>query len=173
MDRDGVLNQAIIKDGIPYPPKSAGEIKLLGGVVKAITLLKANNIIPIVVTNQPDVSRGITTRTEVMKINRLITSNTGIDHIYTCFHDDHDNCNCRKPLPGLILKSANDLGINLKSSYVIGDRWRDISAGQAAGCNSFFIDYSYAEKLPSPPFVRVSSLLEAVVMITGGKSGII
>jgi D-glycero-D-manno-heptose 1,7-bisphosphate phosphatase len=167
IDRDGVINQNVFIHGIPTPPKSTQDVKIIEGVFQAIDILKANQIIPVVVTNQPDVFRGTISKDEVLAINQHISLLTGIEHFYTCFHDDSSLCHCRKPLPGLIFDASNDLDIDVSRSFLVGDRWRDIQAGQEAGCKSFFIDYQYPEKQPNPPFVRVQSLMAAVEMIMG------
>ena len=171
LDRDGVVNRTILLDGVPRPPSSVKDVELLGGVVEAIQLLKSYDFVPVVVTNQPDVARGITSKTMVNQINSHIGTLSGIDHFYMCIHDDIDLCGCRKPMPGLIIQSASELGLDIPSSFMVGDRWRDIAAGQEAGCRSFFIDYSYPEKAPENPFTTVFSLLEAVQIMTGDLNG--
>ena len=171
LDRDGVLNRSILVNGVPKPPTSVREIEILEGVTEAIQILKNNEFIPVVVTNQPDVSRGKTSKVQVETINRYIGTATGIEYFYTCFHDNADSCNCRKPKPGLILLASRDLGLDPHQSFMVGDRWRDIAAGQAAGCKNFFIDYSYQEEPPNLPYRRVFSLLEAVRILTGVKNG--
>jgi len=171
LDRDGVINRANLIDGVPRPPSSVMEVEILEGVVKAIQLLKAHDFVPVVVTNQPDVARGRTSQIEVNQINAHIGALCGIEHFYTCVHDDDDLCVCRKPAPGLIIQSASVLGLDIPSSFMVGDRWRDIAAGQAAGCRSFFIDYSYLEKAPEEPFTTVFSLLEAARIMTGDLNG--
>ena len=143
------------------------ELEILDGVVEAIELLKKFDIIPIVITNQPDVARKTTTVSEVNHLNSTIGTLTGISNFYTCFHDDSDLCGCRKPLPGLILRSERELEIDRESSFLVGDRWRDVEAGQSVGLKSYFIDYSYAEKRPNMPYVRVFSLLSAVQIELG------
>lgn len=165
LDRDGVLNQALLVEGVPRPPATLADIKILEGVVEAIRLLKSHKFVPVVVTNQPDVARGATSKIEIEAINLFIGGATDIEHFYTCFHDDVDECDCRKPSPGLIFRAANDLELDVANSFLVGDRWRDISAGQTAGLQTFFIDYSYPERAPQLPFIRVFSLLEAVEMM--------
>jgi D-glycero-D-manno-heptose 1,7-bisphosphate phosphatase len=86
--------------------------------------------------------------------------------VFSCFHDDADRCDCRKPAPGMLLRAAQQLGIDLKSSFMIGDRWRDMEAGRRAGCRTFFIDCGYAEKSPDSCDYRVGSLAEAVRIIS-------
>ena len=169
LDRDGVINRSIMIDGMPRPPVSNTDVEILDGVVEAIQILKAHNFVPVVVTNQPDVARGVTSQLQVHAINTCIGTATDIDYFYTCFHDDADLCDCRKPAPGLIHRAAMELNLDIPHSFLVGDRWRDISAGQAAGCQSFFINYSYPERLPEMPFTTVSSLLEATLIMIGEK----
>ncbi len=167
LDRDGVLNKSLIRNGLPYAPKQISEVEVLPKVTDSILLLKKYGFKIVVVTNQPDVARGKSTKKQVESINNYLAELIGVDNFYTCFHDEDDNCTCRKPKNGLLRKSATDLGINLNSSFMVGDRWRDIEAGQSAGCRSYFIDYSYNEKQPNMPFVRVKSLFEATQHIVG------
>jgi len=171
LDRDGVINRAILVNGLPKSPKSVGEIEILDGVVEAVKAIKTLKLIPVVITNQPDVARNITSQNQANQINYQIGLITGIEHFYTCFHDDNDKCNCRKPAPGLIYQAVNDLNLDIQKSYLVGDRWRDISAGQAAGCKTFFIDYGYPEKKPEGNFTRVKSLTDVVRMLEGELNG--
>jgi D-glycero-D-manno-heptose 1,7-bisphosphate phosphatase len=101
----------------------------------------------------------------VTSINDLLKVSLPIDAIRTCFHRNEDMCCCRKPSPGLILEAAKDFNIDLKNSFMIGDRWRDIEAGTRAGCKNFFIDYGYQEIRPRGLFRTVKSLLEAARII--------
>ena len=171
LDRDGVLNRSVLVGGIPKPPTSVEDVEILAGVIEAIQILKSHDFVPVVVTNQPDVARGLITQSSVEEINNYIGTTVGIKHFYACFHDDSDFCMCRKPAPGLILRAALELKLDVHSSYMVGDRWRDISAGQSAGCRTYFIDYSYPERAPNNPFRRVSSLLEAAENIKGEQDG--
>jgi D-glycero-D-manno-heptose 1,7-bisphosphate phosphatase len=167
LDRDGVVNESLVVDGIPRPPKSIADVVIIEGVIQGIELLVSHGFVPVVVTNQPDVARGSATRSQINGINSFIGRSTGIKYFYTCFHDDIDLCVCRKPAPGLLFNASKELDLDLINSFLVGDRWRDITAGQAAGCKTFFIDYSYSEKLPQKPFKKVSSFLEAVRIIIG------
>ena len=167
LDRDGVLNACLIKDDTPYPPSMISEVEILPEVKEAIELLIVNNYLPIVITNQPDVARSKTSLSEVQKINEYVGKNTGITNFYICPHDDGDKCSCRKPKPGLIEIATKELEVDLSTSFLVGDRWRDIEAGQAMKLPSYFIDCSYRETKPKQPFIRVSSLLEAVQLKLG------
>jgi D-glycero-D-manno-heptose 1,7-bisphosphate phosphatase len=165
LDRDGVINQVNLADGKPYPPKDISELILLPKVNEALQLLKDAGYLLIVITNQPDVVRGKTKIETVEAINQFLKDSLPIDDIFTCYHDDIEDCNCRKPKPGNILKAADQHNINIPSSFMIGDRWRDIEAGIGAGCKTFFIDYSYQEKQPESYDYKVKSLHEAAKII--------
>ena len=167
LDRDGVINRAIVRDGKPFPPANIGQLEVLPGVSEALEKLHAANYLLIVVTNQPDVARGTAKREDIEEINAHLSSQLHIDQFRTCYHDSSDGCNCRKPLPGSILDAAKEYQIDLSKSFMVGDRWRDIEAGAAAGCKTFFINYRYSEKQPEIPDFIVSSLLEAEKIILG------
>ncbi len=165
LDRDGVLNRALVRDGQPYPPGSIAELEILPGVGQALIALRKAGFLLVVVTNQPDVARGTTTREAVETINAALGAELPIDEFRTCFHDSSDECDCRKPKPGALLAAAADHGIDLYDSFMVGDRWRDTEAGERAGCRTIFIDYGYQEKQPVAVDYRVSSLLEASKII--------
>lgn len=167
MDRDGVINRAEVREGKPYPPANLEVMELLPGVSTALQALYAAGWILIVVTNQPDVARGATPRSVVEAINLHLKERLPIEEFWTCYHDSGDGCDCRKPLPGALLAAARKHTIDLKCSFMVGDRWRDVEAGQRAGCKTVFIDYDYAEKQPKSCDYKVKSLLEAATIIIG------
>ena len=170
LDRDGVLNQAVVRGGKPYPPSSLAEFKLIPGVREAVISLHENGWILIVVTNQPDVARGTALRSQVEEMNDYLLNLLPLDEIKTCFHDSGDCCDCRKPQPGALLTAAAEYDLNLKKSFMVGDRWRDIEAGQRAGCKTIFINYEYEEKQPENADFIVTSLQEAAQIILGEKN---
>lgn len=161
LDRDGVINRALVRDGKPYPPRDTRELAIPPGVANALKRLRHAGFKLIVVTNQPDVARGTQTRAAVEKINAVLQSRLPIDEFRVCYHDDADQCACRKPGAGALLQCAQQYDIDLKTSFMIGDRWRDIEAGQRAGCKTIFIDCHYLEKEPVAPDCRVANLTEA------------
>lgn len=162
LDRDGVINRAPVRDGRPYPPSGPEELEILPGVPEALERLRSAGYRLIVVTNQPDVARGRQRSETVEAIHAALLSALPLDEIRICYHDDFDECACRKPRPGLILDTARDGCVDLPSSFMVGDRWRDIEAGRRAGCTTIFIDYGYDEKQPDGPDACVRSLSEAV-----------
>ena len=133
LDRDGVINRAPVINGKPYSPSSLVELELLPGVIDALQLLHAKGFKLIVVTNQPNIKRGMTTIQDMEDIHQFLAKTLPIDDFYTCLHLDEDGCACRKPKPGMLLAAAQKHGIALQNSYMIGDRLRDIGAGLQAG----------------------------------------
>jgi D-glycero-D-manno-heptose 1,7-bisphosphate phosphatase len=159
LDRDGVLNHAVLRNGKPYPPSHLSELTIPNDVYPAISLLKSTGFLLIGATNQPDVARGTTTREAVEAINNHLIETLQLDEIRTCYHDDNDNCFCRKPLPGLLTQAAIDHHIDLAGSVMIGDRWKDIEAGKEAGCITIWLrSNTYQEKAPprQPDFIALS-----------------
>jgi len=166
LDRDGVINQSVVKDGKPYPPSSIDEVKILPGVPKALEKLRRAGFLLICVTNQPDVARGTQSKEVVESINKFLLKSLCLDEILVCYHDDNDRCRCRKPLPGMLMDAARRFSIDLEKSFMVGDRWRDIEAGQNAGCRTVLIEYGYAERgSSSPPDMKVGLLSEAAAWI--------
>jgi D-glycero-D-manno-heptose 1,7-bisphosphate phosphatase len=165
LDRDGVLNRARLVDGVPRPPGSVEELELLPGVEDACRILHEAGLLLIVVSNQPDVARGTQTIGAVEEINRELSARLPLDEIRICPHDDADECECRKPRPGMLLDSASEHGIDLAGSVMVGDRWRDVEAGRRAGCMTVFIDSGYPERPPEEPDLAVRGLGEAVPWI--------
>jgi D-glycero-D-manno-heptose 1,7-bisphosphate phosphatase len=165
LDRDGVVNAAVVRGGKPYPPANARELKILPGVAEALAALKEAEFLLIVVSNQPDVARGTTSRATVEEINAALGVALPIDEFVMCYHDNADGCACRKPKPGMLLDAAARRAIDLSASCMVGDRWRDIEAGEKAGCKTVFIDYGYDEKQPVRADHKTRSLLEAVPYI--------
>lgn len=170
LDRDGVLNAAPVVDGTPRPPATAADVEVLPGVAEACARLVDAGWLLVVVTNQPDVARGTTTTAEVDAINAAVTDGLPIAEVVVCAHDDVDDCACRKPRPGMLVAAAERHGIDLGRSAVVGDRWRDVEAGRAAGVTTYFVDRGYAERRPEAPDAVVAGLPEAVDLILAGAA---
>src|ERR1700733_3477877 len=162
LDRDGVINRAFVRDGKPFPPPTPQELEIIPGVPEALRDLKAHGYELLVVTNQPDVGRGKQSRQALDAIHQSLLASLPLDDILVCCHTDQDKCDCRKPLPGMLLEAARRHHIDLSASFMVGDRWRDIEAGYNAGCKTILIDYGYSERPPDRvPDLRVGSLREA------------
>jgi D-glycero-D-manno-heptose 1,7-bisphosphate phosphatase len=164
LDRDGVLNAAVVRDGLPYPPRSVDEVEVLPGAEEACNRLRAAGFDLVVVTNQPDIARGTQTLEAVDRINNALLAALPLDEVVVCPHDDADDCDCRKPRPGMLRAAAQRRGIDLSASFMVGDRWRDVEAGIQAGCRTVFIDRDYDERSVQAD-VSVADLAEAAVWI--------
>ena len=169
LDRDGVINRAVVRDGRPYAPTRVEELEILPGTISSIPRLAEGGYVLIGITNQPDVARGAQSREVVESINTMILSRLPLREIFVCYHDDVDNCDCRKPKPGLILRAAEKYGLDLSQSWMVGDRWKDIAAGRAAGLKTIFVDYHYAETyegIPADFTVKDTLFLSDIILST-------
>jgi len=172
LDRDGIIIEAVIHNGKPYPPASLLEVKITEGFETVLRRIATAGFIIIGVTNQPDVARGLQTRTAVEEINQYLVDILPIETILVCYHDGKDACSCRKPKPGLILEAAALFDIDLANSFMVGDRWKDIEAGKNAGCKTIFIDYAYSEKQPEGYDFSIRNPAEIVdIILASIKSG--
>jgi D-glycero-D-manno-heptose 1,7-bisphosphate phosphatase len=170
LDRDGVVNKIILKERRPYSPRKLDQLEILDGVRDAVKILKKLGFKVVVVTNQPEISRGLITEDLIMEMHNKISEETGIESFYFCRHDDFHDCECRKPKTGMLLRAAVELDLDFNQSYLVGDRWKDIQAGQKVGCKCYFIDNNYDEPRPIFPFRTVKSLYEAAILIRESRS---
>jgi len=172
LDRDGVLIRNHVVDGKPVAISPADAVVLCDGVEAACAELARAGFALVMVTNQPDVQRGRTTRDFVEATNRDLAARLGLDDVRVCYHDHADACECRKPKPGLLIAAAAALNIDLGRSVMVGDRWRDIEAGVRAGCRTVLVGSGYDEPFPHLPDLRVAALRDAVAWIRGMREGI-
>lgn len=170
LDRDGVLVEARATGGVPLPARRAADFRLLGGVAAACARLHEAGLVLVVVTNQPDVARGVLDPGELDAMHRLLLDWLPIDEVVVCAHDDADMCRCRKPKPGMILDAADRLELDLARSVLIGDRWRDIEAARRAGIPSVHVDWGHGEPLTTPADATFGSLelaVDHILQVTG------
>jgi D-glycero-D-manno-heptose 1,7-bisphosphate phosphatase len=160
LDRDGVLNRAVVRDGRPYPPATLEAFEILPGVPEAARRLHDAGFLLIGATNQPDVARGTQRREVIEAMNARLLAAMPITAILVCY-EDGDDCPRRKPNPGLLLEAAETYGIDLSASFMVGDRWRDVEAGRRAGCRTVFLDLGYTERRPDPPADHTATDLPA------------
>ncbi|HEY5869114.1 MAG TPA: HAD family hydrolase [Candidatus Tectomicrobia bacterium] len=165
LDRDGVLNQTVVRHGVPHPPAHVSACVLLPGVREACENLRSAGYLLFVVTNQPDVARGHQTREHVEGINAWIQSTLPVQQVLTCYHDNVDQCACRKPKPGMLCAAAQAWDVALAESIIVGDRWSDVEAGRAAGCRSILIERAYSGRERCQPDWVVRDLLAAAHVI--------
>ena len=170
LDRDGVLNESIVRDGKPYSPRTRAEFRVIEEARLACRLLVGCGFTLLGVSNQPDVARGEIDPALVESFNALLCQTLALREVLVCPHDDADQCDCRKPKPGLLLAAAKKYDIALQRSFMIGDRWRDIEAGRAAGCRTIWIDRGYSEPTPvASDFVTDSVLSAAKWIVVAAK----
>lgn len=163
LDRDGVINKVICRDGRPASPRSLEEFILNDGVRQTARKLKDYGFRIIVVSNQPDLARGEITQGVLDLMTQRMRWEIPIDDVYICPHDDAHQCSCRKPKPGMLIDAASRWEIDLSSSFMIGDTWKDMEAGKAAGCKTILLDAPYNKDTQSD--FRVESLSEATDLI--------
>ncbi len=172
LDRDGVINRSVVRDGLPFAASNLSEFEIFPEVPAACQQLKKAGFLLIVATNQPDVGRGTMKKEIVEAIHAEMCRHLPIDRVEVCYHPGHgaSNCDCRKPKPGLLLNAAREFGIDLAQSWMVGDRWRDIDCGHAAGCRTVFIDRGYAEGLKQMPDFRAKDLAQVAEIILRERS---
>jgi D-glycero-D-manno-heptose 1,7-bisphosphate phosphatase len=145
LDRDGVINRAIVRAGKPFAPRRIKDFRMLPGVAAAVARLKAAGLRVVIVTNQPDIANGLVPASLVEHMHDRLRRDLEIDDIRMCAHRQSAGCACRKPRPGLLKAAARDHAIDLGRSFMVGDRASDMLAGVAAGCYTIFVDRGYAE----------------------------
>ena len=158
LDRDGVLNEPVLREGKPYPPATLADFTLLPDASTACETLHRAGYKLVVVTNQPDIARKKQDRAVVDKMHDVLLRSLPIEAVYMCPHDDDAGCDCRKPAPGLLLKAAQDLDLDLVRCVMVGDRWRDVEAGRRAGCRTVFVNRGYSDRQPEDPDLIVEDL---------------
>jgi D-glycero-D-manno-heptose 1,7-bisphosphate phosphatase len=168
LDRDGVIVIPEFRDGRSFAPVRLLDYRFYPEVPVALARLKAAGYLLVVVTNQPEVGRGLIAEEVLAEMHRLLEASFPIDSIKVCRHTGEECCNCRKPKPGMLLEAAGELGISLLDSYMVGDRSTDVEAGRAAGCRTVFIDLGYTgEHKPDRASFIVSSIDQAADVILG------
>ncbi len=161
LDRDGVINQTVFRLGKPRAPYTLEEFSFLPGVPEAVDFLKDEGFLIVVVTNQPDVARGWVSRDAVDLVNNYVKNTLNVLEIRSCFHTEHDACDCRKPAPGMLIEASKTHGIDLKQSFMVGDRMSDIEAGKRAGCQTILIGEGETGEQKVIPDHQATSLLIA------------
>jgi D-glycero-D-manno-heptose 1,7-bisphosphate phosphatase len=172
LDRDGVLNIQLVRDGKPYAPDRIEDFRLFDGAPEACRALKAAGFALVVATNQPDVGRGLIGRDVIESMHAKLQERIPeIDRIEVSYDPGRgEKSPRRKPEPGMLLDAAQALGLDLGASWMVGDRWRDVECGRRGGVRTVFIDYGYDEGHDCAPDFTVKTLHEAVAVILGGAA---
>ncbi|MDA8637332.1 HAD-IIIA family hydrolase [Rhodospirillales bacterium] len=161
LDRDGVLNSAVVREGKPYPPQNLADVEITRNAQESVQRIRDAGFVTVIVTNQPDVAKGIQTRDVVDAINNHVMQETGVEHLRVCWCLEGGECDCYKPKPGMLVDAARELHLDLSQSFMVGDRWRDVGAGINAGCTTVLIERGYQEQRPFTPDFQCSNLSEA------------
>lgn len=165
LDRDGVLVRTEIRDGKPYAALALSDFDILPEAPQAVQALKSAGYVTVLVTNQPELARGNVDQATMDAMHAALGTALPLDDVRVCPHDSDDGCGCRKPAPGMLLDAARDLGLDLTESYMVGDRWRDVGAGRAAGCRTILIERGYTEPEREIPDFTVGDIAEAARLI--------
>lgn len=165
LDRDGVINEVVFRDGRPASPRTLDEFRLCEGVGPALAQLAEAGFRLFVVSNQPDIARGFLAPSVLHTISERIQSILPVERVLTCIHDDADSCACRKPKPGMLQDVAFSEGIDLSRSFIIGDSWRDVQAGAHAGCRTILLQRPYNRGVQADYLVE--GLAKAAQLVLG------
>jgi D-glycero-D-manno-heptose 1,7-bisphosphate phosphatase len=161
LDRDGVINRGFIVDGKSYAPRKIEDFKLLPFVIQSVEKLINNGFLVIVITNQPDIANGLLDIETLNLMHEKLITKLKLTDIYFCPHSKNENCECRKPKPGMIYSAVKKYKINISNSFLVGDRASDIEAANAIRCRSIFINRNYKEPKPFTQEKTVNSLKSA------------
>jgi len=159
LDRDGVLINAPINiNGKPKSIKFKKEVKFIKGI-KSFCKKYKKHFLLIMITNQPEYERKVNTKKNIIEINNFVKEKLNLDSTFVCFSNDEKNY-FRKPNPGMLFLAKNKYNLDLKKSYFIGDRWRDIDAGNKVGCKTVLLKYDYKEKVNTKPNFEINKISE-------------
>lgn len=164
-DRDGVINVTVFRNGAQRAPQDMREFAYVEGLEATLPVLRDRGFVLLVCTNQPDVARGWQARDQVLEFHARIQRELPISGIYSCFHDDAHDCECRKPKPGLLLQAGADFNVDYARSFMIGDRWKDIEAGRAAGCRTVYLRHPHDASDAHHPDHEIRSVSELLSII--------
>lgn len=169
LDRDGVINRSLVREGKPFSPRALSEFELYPGVPEAIRAIADAGFLVFVATNQPDIGNGFVAQEMVDEIHAQLMRDLPIKKVYMCPHSQKAGCDCRKPKPGMLLTGQAEFGLDMSQSFMVGDRYTDMQAALAAGVKPIFLDHKYVETPAFSGILRVSNLLEASKAILGEK----
>src|SRR5262249_26493400 len=163
LDRDGVLNAMIARGGGWGAPLDLESFQIYPWAADSVARLRSVGLLSLVVTNQPELATGELSADVLEAMHERLRRETGVDAVYVCPHGDADGCGCRKPKPGLLRQAAREWGVDVTRSFMVGDRYRDVDAGRAAGCVTILV--TGPAEGPARPDHRVADLREAVSTI--------
>lgn len=170
LDRDGIINEVVIRDSVVSSPRSLDEFVIRSDFLEFYHRLKRpNQGTPslFIFSNQPDVSRGFLSESVLSKMNERMQEHFDLKEIVYCTHDNHHNCRCRKPKPGMLVYLLEKYGLSGEDSLVIGDGCKDIEAASAAGIKSVRLSTAYNDPSKSRPDYTVKRLTDIFLLDLG------
>jgi D-glycero-D-manno-heptose 1,7-bisphosphate phosphatase len=167
LDRDGVINRVPTRGGQPVTPRRFAEFEFVEGIADEVGRIKAAGFLVFVITNQPDVARGLLPLAELERMSAAIRSRLPVDAVWVCPHDDGDRCSCRKPKPGMIERAREKYAVDIGASFLIGDSWKDMELASRAGCRGILIDAPYNQRVDC--YRRVRNVRDAVDVILAAE----
>lgn len=171
LDRDGVIVETLVRDKRAYAPARLDEFRVTPGADRQVGRLREAGLLPIVFTNQPDVGRGVITQATLATMHERLRAAVPVEDILVCLHARDGECECRKPKAGMLREAAARWDVDLGRSFVIGDRWRDIEAGRAAGCYTVLIERAYSACRRADAAVPdLATAVDVVLARAGGRS---
>lgn len=160
LDRDGIINEIVMRAGVISSPRTVAEFVVRPDFIEFYRRLQPTSLNIFVVSNQPDVSRGAIVTTDLAQIVDVMNARFKFTEILHCIHDDSDECNCRKPKPGMISGFLETYNLNADEAIIIGDSYKDILAGQAAGIQTVYLQQAYNALGACEPDYVVTRLTE-------------
>lgn len=165
-DRDGVLNYLVKRDGSFYSPRNFKDFQLVDDAIEIVNCVHKMGYLVIVISNQPDISRGKLALSDLNKMTNLLFEKLNIDDAFYCIHDDDNDTGCRKPALGLFFNAKKKYNIDFNKSFMIGDTWKDVDAAKNAGIPMILINKDYNQNLKNVN--RVENLRQVVSFIKNG-----
>ena len=168
-DRDGVLNRLVSRDGMQAAPQRIEDFHLIPDAARLVGQVRQAGFLAFVITNQPDIARGLLPERDLESMTAALRGAVPLDDVMICPHDDPDQCACRKPKPGMLVTLSERWNVDLKRSFVVGDSWKDIEAGQRVGCKTILLaggDANGPMERSVPPDAVVGSLADAIAWVT-------
>jgi D-glycero-D-manno-heptose 1,7-bisphosphate phosphatase len=162
-DRDGVINHLVKRDRSYYSPQKFEDFKIVDDAKEVVNHVHEMGYLAIIISNQPDISRGKLAQSELDKMTDMLYKELNIDDVFYCIHDDDNDTGCRKPAPGLFYTAQKKDNIDLNKSFMIGDTWKDVEAAKNAGISMILIRKDYNKELVVENDVQ--NLSEAVSLI--------
>lgn len=165
-DRDGTLNRSNFDGNKSHAPTTFADFEIFPEAIYVISRLKELGFQIIVITNQPTIATGVLPLSELEKMNKLLLDTLKVNAIHYCPHTDHVLCNCRKPEPGMLFAARDEHDLDLSKSFMVGDTWKDVIAGQKAGCKTILLRRQWSEEDKCNPDFVIDKLSQALDIIS-------